>query len=313
MTTPPRLHVKERIQKRKLDQQNKYKKSIHEELEKYKRQIQKKPCSEELKKEYSELIETPYDLEHKETFVQAVSKIERTIFNLDKKVEQVTLFIHHMNKLAQQLNNNEIFFEKRGISIQLILEEGQKRIEKTEIKYGFHVPENYFSRLIRRAIMKGKKRIFIPLLMRIGDEGEGHGNLLVLEIDPSGINHQVFRYEPNMYMLNKDNHGAILFKSINDYLTDYFEFNEPNITYAGFPRNACSVDHGGLCRYVGFVQYIFGKKISYPNLKLFILKYLYDIISDYCNLYQKVSFGKRVKRKSTLGEVNKMLKMLENI
>ena len=44
-------------------------------------------------------------------------------------------------------------------------------------------------------------------------------------------------------------------------------FNNLDIKFQGFYPETCPLKHGGLCKYVTYAQYLYGKDISYDRLK----------------------------------------------
>ena len=116
-------------------------------------------------------------------------------------------------------------------------------------------------------------RLVIPMIIRIRETKKiwYHKNLLIVDI-PS---RQVWRIEPND--VSKQN--------INNFENALRAYFKPlNLTFSGFYPETCPIKHGGLCRYVAYAQYIYGKNMTYAKVKEVVLQFLKQDIRDICKL-----------------------------
>jgi hypothetical protein len=98
-----------------------------------------------------------------------------------------------------------------------------------------------------------------------------HLNILIIDLKTR----QVWRIEPND--VNSEN-----IKRYSNALSSFFK--PLGITYSGFYPSSCPIKHGGLCRYVVYAQYLYGKNLSYNNVKNVILQFLKYEILDLCKI-----------------------------
>ena len=116
--------------------------------------------------------------------------------------------------------------------------------------------------------------MIIPLGIRINESRKKvvyHLNILIIDLKTR----QVWRIEPN----------DVDSENIKRYSNALSSFFKPlDITYSGFYPSSCPIKHGGLCRYVVYAQYLYGKNLSYNNVKNVILQFLKYEILDLCKI-----------------------------
>jgi len=70
-------------------------------------------------------------------------------------------------------------------------------------------------------------------------------------------------------------------KIFGDFYVNFF--NQLGIKFDGFYPLSCPIDHGGLCRYVTYAQYLWKDRINHAELKYLILNFLKLLIQQTCN------------------------------
>uniref|UniRef100_A0A6C0AYU4 Uncharacterized protein n=1 Tax=viral metagenome TaxID=1070528 RepID=A0A6C0AYU4_9ZZZZ len=239
---------------------------------------QSTPCSEELSKLYHDLELEPYNYENRSNFKKKVRQFEKILRNAKKeediyfterqtdenKIERLTL-------MSKQLPDKPCIIEKSS----LILKKGSS---VTIIESETSSPE-YFKEMFDRCKNDNYNRVIIPVTQKLYrypyhsgcDTGKRHSNIIIVDLHTN----EAWRIEPND--VDKEN-----IEMYETKLTEFF--NLFGITFKGFYPETCPINHGGLCKYVTYAQYLYGKEINYDKIKNVILQFLKDDILQLCKI-----------------------------
>jgi hypothetical protein len=237
------------------------------------------PCSEELTKLYHDLELEPYNYDNRSNFKKKVRQFEKILRNEKKeadiyftekqtdenKIERLTL-------MSKQLPDKPCIIENSS----LVLKQGRS---VTIIESETSSPE-YFKEMFDRCKNDLKyNRVIIPVTQKFytypyhsrSDTGKRHSNIIIVDLHTN----EAWRIEPN----------DVDKKNIEMYETKLTEFfNLFGITFKGFYPETCPITHGGLCKYVTYAQYLYGKEINYDKIKNVILQFLKDDILQLCKI-----------------------------
>jgi hypothetical protein len=132
--------------------------------------------------------------------------------------------------------------------INVFLQNYQKYMYSVNTKSRFYITRG----------VKIKKNMVIPLHINNKVTGKQHLNLLIVN---NGI---VTRIDPSK-------NRSIKNKNVTRALVKYFK--RFNLQYKGFDKRNKTIKHGGLCRYVTPLVYLYGKSINYRLIKKKIIEY----------------------------------------
>jgi hypothetical protein len=239
---------------------------------------QSTPCPEELSKLYHDLELEPYNYENRSNFKKKVRQFEKILRNAKKeediyftekqtdenKIERLTL-------MSKQLHDKPCIIEKSS----LVLKQGRS---VTIIESETSSPE-YFKQMFDRCKNDNYNRVIIPVTQKYYtypyhsrcDTGRRHSNIIIVDLHTN----EAWRIEPND--VDKEN-----IEMYETKLTEFF--NLFGITFKGFYPQTCPIHHGGLCKYVTYAQYLYGKEINYDKIKNVILQFLKDDILQLCKI-----------------------------
>ena len=231
-------------------------------------------CSEELIRLYRDLESELYDYENRHKFKKKVKALEKAVKNAKKEAGvKVTEKLTDENRtrrlelMSKQLPDKPCIMEKSSIQINVSGE--NLTINESETSS----PE-YFKDIFDRCknVLK-HNRIIIPVGIRNFKNGEdsAHSNIIIVDLDTK----EAWRIEPN----------KVDEKNIKRYARKLKKFFlSLGIEFKGFYPETCPISHGGLCKYVTYAQYLYGKELSYNNVKNVILQFLKDDILDLCKI-----------------------------
>ena len=236
--------------------------------------IKSDSCSQELIKLYRGLESELYDYENRYNFKKKVKELEKAVKNAKKEAGiEVTEKqtdenrIKRLRLMSKQLPDKPCIIEKSSIIFNAV----GKYINLNETETSS--PE-YFKEMFDRCknVLK-HNRIIIPVGIRNYKNGEDskHSNIIIVDLDTN----EAWRIEPNK--VDKKN-----IKNYEKKLTKFF--NLFGITFKGFYPESCPISHGGLCKYVTYAQYLYGKELNYTHVKNIILQFLKDDILELCKI-----------------------------
>jgi len=225
-------------------------------------------CPDKIQKMYTSLAIKEYNEENSFYFRRYVKTLENLIFREKirlgiKTTEDYSLLpmrIKQLQWISKHLPGNDFCILEKS-SMDLHHYDSGRGLLDVDVQ-------------LKTEISKCKKsRLIIPLgiTMHLQRKKEYHINILILDLNKR----EVWRIEPN----DVDSKNISLF---SDVLSRYFK--TIGFNYSGFYPESCPIKHGGLCRYVIYAQYIYGKKITYENIKNIILLFLKYEILDLCKV-----------------------------
>jgi hypothetical protein len=258
---------------------------------------QSTPCSKELTKLYHDLETEPYNYDNRFNFRKKVKELEKAVKNAKKEagkfMEKQTdeNRIKRLSLMSNQLPDKPCIIKNSTITFNAV----RGYINLNDLKTSS--PE-YFKEMFDRCknVLK-QNRIIIPVGIRNYNNGEDskHSNIIIVDLDTN----EAWRIEPN----NVDERNI---KNYERKLTKFF--NLFGITFKGFYPESCPISHGGLCKYVTYAQYLYGKELNYDKIKNVILQFLKDNMLELCEIGNSVrmsdtSFGKSSKLRSVNSDI----------
>jgi len=233
-----------------------------------------KTCSQNLVKLFHDVESEPYNYENRKNFKEKVRTFEKAIKHIKeesgiKVTKQQTdeNRIRRLRLMSKQLPDKPCIVDQSSIILESVGSDVKLNAYET------NHPE-YFKKMFTMCKnVLGHNRIIIPIGIRNYKNGgdSRHSNIIIVDLDTN----EAWRIEPNK--VNKRN-----IKRYKKVLEDFF--NLIGISFKGFYPETCPIIHGGLCRYVTYAQYLYGKELDYNRLKNVILQFLKDDILELCTI-----------------------------
>jgi len=233
-----------------------------------------KKCSQKLVKLFHDVELEPYNYENRRNFKEKVKIFEKALKNTKEesgikvtKKQTDENRIKRLRLMSKQLPDKPCIVEQSSIILESVGRDVKLNLNET------NHPE-YFKKMFKTCKnVLGHNRIIIPIGIRNYKNGgdSKHSNIIVVDLDTN----EAWRIEPNK--VNKEN-----IERYEKVLKGFFDLI--GVSFKGFYPESCPISHGGLCKYVTYAQYLYGKEIDYTRIKNVILQFLKDDILELCTI-----------------------------
>jgi hypothetical protein len=217
-------------------------------------------CPAHILKMYNNLVKKEYSEKNSSNFKTYVVKLRNLI---DKEKISLNIISEYDLDLDKRMIDNLKYISKYLPGNFCILEKSYFRIDEYKNYINISSDIKYYLNECKY------DTVIIPVLIKLVGRKITHFNIIIIDLKTR----QAWRIEPN-------NVDSINIKMYSNELKNYFK--DLNITFSGFYPTTCPINHGGLCSYVAYAQYLYGKNITYNNVKDIVLLFIKKHINSIC-------------------------------